>query len=73
METTIEQVLKLMAEHAKQNPTHGYNCACKDHHLRLGKNIIREKLTPEERREVTYLFQAMIHYNYYLVTQEKQK
>lgn len=41
MATAIEEVRDEIIQHFKDNPTHGYNCACLDEQLRKVKQAMR--------------------------------
>lgn len=45
-----------MADHAQANPTHGYNCACKDQFIREARNSLSEAELDELRYLTTVLF-----------------
>jgi hypothetical protein len=51
-----------MANHARANPTHGHNCACKDQFIRN----VRRTITQEEVDQLTHLSHCLNsgHYEY---------
>ena len=36
----VNNALRLMVRHSKENPSHGVNCACKDQFLRMASNSL---------------------------------
>lgn len=53
----VADCLRAMVEHSRNNPTHGYNCACKDGELRRARTWY-QSLPTEERNEMRYLMQV---------------
>ncbi len=51
----VDAALRAMADHSADNPTHGYNCACKDAMIRDA----RAELSPNELDELRYLARVL--------------
>lgn len=47
---SMDETLAAMVEHGRVNPTHGYNCACKDRWLRIIRNRLTDKAMYDEFR-----------------------
>lgn len=47
----LNDVLAAMVAHGADNPTHGFNCSCKDEYLRAARRM----LTPDMINELRYL------------------
>jgi hypothetical protein len=60
--TPIAWAVMDMAQHARENPTHGYNCACKDRMI----SRVHRTITREEADNLIYLAQCIrnSHINY---------
>jgi hypothetical protein len=54
---SMEALLFKMALHTDQNPTHGFDCACKDTYTRQFKNILRNnpRIAREFRLVAAYI------------------
>lgn len=52
---TLNDVLRDMAMHSLENPTHGDNCACKDQWLREGRAMLGDPM----KRELSYFTRVM--------------
>jgi len=63
---TLHHILKAMADHSRDNPTHGYNCSCKGESLRLAKRYFGRH--PEQLDEFYYLAQAIRNADFYIRT-----
>lgn len=48
---TLDELLRLMAQHTRDFPDHRYDCACKDIHLRWSRQL----LSLEQLDELRYL------------------
>jgi len=58
----IDDALHAMAKHAAENPTHGYNCACKDEFTVQAKSYLRGN--PELYSELLLLTSYVSRDNY---------
>lgn len=58
MPSTLEVAMREMAKHARENPTHGGHCACKDPYLRNVRAWYRG-LSDQEREELNYLMAVL--------------
>lgn len=72
MTRPIQDVLEDMAKHARDNPTHGRDCACKDQFV----SEIRRALTPETYNELALAYSYInrsppIHYRGSLVENDQ--
>jgi hypothetical protein len=60
---TLEEILKEMIKHSEENPTHGYDCACKDKYIRQARSIIRDIIGKENitLTDASYLFSRLLN------------
>jgi hypothetical protein len=57
-EPSLVDALVGMKKHSQENPTHGYNCACKDQFLRQARKFLDET---DLWVEASYLFRVLGH------------
>ena len=51
----IEEIIKLIEEHHRENPLHGFDCACMDRYIQRLREVTRAKQTPESQSRVDYV------------------
>lgn len=47
----LDEALARMVEHARENPSHGYNCACKDEFIRIARTSIENNALVEQNAQ----------------------
>lgn len=60
---SIDEAVKKMAQHTKDNPKHGPNCSCKDEFLRSVRRFL--KINPDYWDEFQYIAAVMLRSHRY--------